>query len=180
MQNMHEGFCLVIIFFCSGSHSKGWMGRVLNCILKKRTEWALWIWHKSKGESTINVNAFCVTYTSLVRPHLLLSTESVNRFPCSLVAWTYLLPMITLKGFFCPQDVSLCLKLIRIQDLLCSSYSPFNSSDLVWINRGVGMCWRCWRDVFWWRPPHEPLVRKNALWSFFLSFCHTYSSSTDP
>lgn len=107
MQNMHGGFCLVIIFFCSSSHSKGWMGKVLNCIKKKRTEWALCRWHKSRGESTINVNAFCVTSTSLIRPHLLLSTKSVNRFLCSLIDWTYLLPVITLKGFFCPWDVSL-------------------------------------------------------------------------
>lgn len=100
------GFCLVIIFFCSGSHSKGWMSKVLNCIKEKRIEWALWRWHKSRGESPINVNAFCVTSTSLIRPHLLLSTKSVNRFLSSLIPWTYLLPMITLKGFFCPWDVS--------------------------------------------------------------------------
>lgn len=107
MQKMHRGFCLVIIFFCSSSHSKGWMGKVLNCIKEKGTEWALWRWHKSRGESTINVNAFRVTSTSLIRPHLLLSTESVNRFLCSLAPWTYLQPMITLKGFFCPWYVSL-------------------------------------------------------------------------
>ena len=100
-------FCLVIIFFCSGSHSKGWMGKVLNYIKEKRTVWALWRWHKRRGESTINVNAFRATSTSLIRPHLLLSTERVNRFQCSLVAWTYLLPMITRKGFFCPWDESL-------------------------------------------------------------------------
>ena len=100
-------FCLVIIFFCSSSHSKGWMGKVLNYIKEKRTVWALWRWHKRRGESTINVNAFRATSTSLIRPHLLLSTERVNRFQCSLVAWTYLLPMITRKGFFCPWDESL-------------------------------------------------------------------------
>lgn len=107
MPNVQRGFCMVIIFFCSSSHSKGWMGKVLNCIKEKRTEWALWRWHKSRGESAINVNAFCVTSTILIRPCLLLSRESVNSFLCSLVARTYLQPMITLKGFFCPWDVSL-------------------------------------------------------------------------
>lgn len=86
MPNVQRGFCMVIIFFCSSSHSEGWMGKVLNCIKGKRTEWALWRWHKSRGESAINVNAFCVTSTILIRPCLLLSRESVNSFPRSLVA----------------------------------------------------------------------------------------------
>lgn len=99
---------LAIIFFCRASHSKGWMGKVVNCIKgEKRTEWALWRWQKSRRENTINVNAFSVTSTCFLRPHLLLPTESVNRFPWSLVTWTYLMPIITLKGFFCPWDVSL-------------------------------------------------------------------------
>ena len=73
---------MVINFFCSSSHSKGWMGRVLNCIKNDGTEWALQKWHKSRGECTINVNAFCVTSYSLIRSCLLLSAEGINRFLC--------------------------------------------------------------------------------------------------
>lgn len=85
-----------------------------------RGEWAKWwtalrekknrvstLKMTQKQKNTINVNAFSVTSTSFLRPHLLLPTESVNRFPWSLVPGTYLMPIITLKGFFCPWDVSL-------------------------------------------------------------------------
>lgn len=139
-------FCLVIIFFCSGSHSEGWMGKVLNCIKEKRTVWALWRWHKRRGESTINVNAFRATSTSLIRPHLLLSTERVNRFLYSLVAWTYLLPMITQKRILLSMRWELEWGSGWSKPSSAHSYfpppPPSYSSDLVWINTGVGLRWR--------------------------------------
>lgn len=175
MQNMQRGFSLVIIFFCSGSHSKGWMGKVLNCIKEKETEWAVWRWHKSCRERTINVNAFCVTSTILIRPHLLLLTVSVNRFPCSPIPWTYLQPMIALKGFLCPCVIWAGVQLLLIPPSLCCFCSSFHFSGHVWIPTGVGLVLEVLRD-FMWRTSHEPFpVLKGEemqmeVFSFFLSY----------
>lgn len=93
-------FSSAVVHTVRGAWAKCW-----TALRRKRTEWALWRWHKSRGESTINVNAFWVFSTSLIRPSFVIN--SVNRFLCSLMRWTYLLTMITLKGFFCLWDVSL-------------------------------------------------------------------------
>lgn len=170
-------FCLVIIFFCSGSHSEGWMGKVLNCIKEERTVWALWRWHKRRGESTINVNAFRATSTSLIRPHLLLSTERVNRFLYSLVAWTYLLPMITQKRILLSMRWELEWGSGWSKPSSAHSYSP---PPFIFLRPCVdqhrsGAALEVVRDIFdgelLMNLPRALKGGRNAVWnSFFLSF----------
>lgn len=173
MQNMHKRFCSAIISFCRASHSKGWMGKVLNCIKEKRTEWALWRWHKSRGESTINVNAFSVTSTSFLRPYLLLPTEGVNRFPRSLVPWTYLMPIITLRGFFCPLDVSLSVPRPDPSLPMLHFTLPFILQTLCGSTEDRALL-EVWRDIFdgelLMNLPCALKGEKNAVWNFFLFF----------
>lgn len=111
MQNMHEREFVQPLFSSAGLHTvRGEWAKCWTALRKrkekKRTEWALWRWHKSRGESGINVNAFSVTSTSFLRPRLLLPIESVNRFLRRPEPWTYLMPIIALKGFFCPRHTS--------------------------------------------------------------------------
>lgn len=154
MQNMHMRFCLAIIFFCRASHSEGWIGKVLNCIKVKRTEWALWRWHRSRGESAINVNAFSVSSTSFLRPHLLLP-KKVLIDSCGTSSPEHICCLYT-KRIFLSMRCELECRSSWSQSVSAHFYSPFYSLDLVQINRSVGLYMRC-TGIF---------LMANSSWTF--------------
>lgn len=154
MQNMHMRFCLAIIFFCRASHSEGWIGKVLNCIKVKRTEWALRRWHRSRGESAINVNAFSVSSTSSLRPHLLLP-KKVLIDSCGTSSPEHICCLYT-KRILLSMRCELECRSSWSQSASAHFYSPFHSLDLVQINRSVGLYVRC-TGIF---------LMANSSWTF--------------
>lgn len=91
---------------------------------------------QSKRKSAINVNAFCVISTSLIRSCLLLSTKSIHR----LTPWTCLQSTRALKGFLCLWYVSFRAVYFSFLGLLVSEE---NRGCARWIFLSVTFYWTC-------------------------------------